>query len=169
MRIYKLGAIALIPFFLAACPDADRDADPMVADDTLAADTPATDDTREHQVGDEETVTLGDLRDSGVTGNARFTVMSQNETEVMLEVEDGPANASMQAHIHRGTCDNPGEAVHDLEAVSTDADGRGVSTTTVNVRLANIMDGNHIIAAHAEDGQPVTCADIPEHNGMMGW
>jgi len=165
MRIYKLSVIAVLPFFLAACPDADRDRDPMV-NDTVAVDTPAT---AEHQVGDEETVTLGDLRDSGVTGNARFTVMSQNETEVMLEVADGPPNSSMQAHIHRGTCDNPGQAVHDLEAVSTDAEGRGVSTTTVNARLASIMDGNHIIAAHDEAGQPVTCADIPDHDGVMGW
>jgi hypothetical protein len=168
MRIHQLSAIAVLPFFLLACDTDDRD-DTTFANDTLVTDTAADTDTREHQVGDEETVTLGDLHDSGVTGNARFTVMSQNETEVMLEVEDGPANGSMQAHIHRGTCDNPGEAVHDLEAVSTDAEGRGVSTTTVNVRLANIMDGNHVIAAHDAAGQPVTCADIPEHNGMMGW
>jgi hypothetical protein len=139
MKIYKLAALAVAPLFLAGCPGPEDDR--MIEDDRVAEE-------RVHQVGDTETLNLGEINDSGVTGDVRFTVLTEMETDVVVEVEDAQPNATYQAAIHRGTCDAVREQIHPLEAVQTNAEGDGAASTTLNVRLAQVMDGNHVVALH---------------------
>jgi hypothetical protein len=139
MKIYKLAAIAVAPLFLAGCPGPEDD--PMLDDDR-------TTEERVHQVGDTETLGLGEVDDSNVTGDVRFTVLSEQETDVVVEVNDAMPNATYQAAIHRGTCDAPGQQVHALETIQTNAEGDGAGSTTLNIRLAQVMDGNHVVALH---------------------
>ena len=69
--------------------------------------------------------------------------------------------------MHTGTCDSPGEVVVPLESVSVDATGAGTSTSTVQVPLATVMNGQHIVAVHeagGNPGNPIACAAIPQHS-----
>jgi hypothetical protein len=180
MRIYKLAAIALVPMFMLGCETAD-DADTTFEDD------PAVAEERAHEVGDTETLELGEIEDSGVSGDVRFTVIGMNETEVLVEVEGAEANTSYQAAIHQGTCDNVGQQRHDLGTVQINAEGNGATTMTLNVRLADVMDGSHVVALYGAadadadvdtqdpdamtagpQGLPVACGAISEY-GAMGW
>jgi hypothetical protein len=181
MRIYKLAALAVTPLFLLGCP-APEDRDPLVDDDRAAEE-------RVHQIGDTETLNLGEVDDSGVGGDVRFTVLTQNETDVVIEVQDAQPNASYQAAVHQGTCDNVGPQRHALETIQTNEQGDGAASTTLNVQLATVMDGNHVVALHgpradradtdmdvtddedeavARTDRPVACGEIGEA-GRLGW
>lgn len=182
MKMYKLGVLAVVPFFLLGCERPE--------DDTTLMDEDRVTEERAHQVGDTETVNLTDIEDSGVTGDARFTVITQNETEVLVELEDAAPNTTYQVAIHQGTCDNVGQERHQLETVQTNEEGNGASSTTLGVQLANVMDGNHVVAVHGErdtdatvdeteteadeataqiGALPVACGDISEHGTGLGW
>lgn len=184
MRIYKLTALAMAPLFLAGCPGPEED--PMIEDDRVAEE-------RVHQVGDTETLNLGELHDSGVTGDVRFTVLTERETDVVVEVEDAQPNASYQAAIHQGTCDAIGQQRFPLETIQTNEQGDGAGSTTLNVRLAQVMDGSHVVALHgpaalddrtdvdvtddddleeiaaARADTPVACGEIGEVGTGLGW
>ncbi len=140
--IRKLSTLAVIPFFLAACEPREDDA--AVFDDTEVAEE------RAHEVGDTETLNLSDVDDSGVSGDVRFTVISQNETEALVEVHDARPNTTYQVAIHQGRCDAVGQQRHELESIQTNEQGNGASSTTLNVRLVNVMDGYHVVALHGE-------------------
>jgi hypothetical protein len=131
----KLSMLVLVPF-LAACPGPE--------DEPWAE--PAEE--RVHEVGDTETVNISEVEDSGVRGDVRFTVLAENETDVLVEVRDAQPNASYQVAVHQGTCDNVGAQRHSLDTIQTNEQGDGAATTTLNVRLANVMDGNHVVALH---------------------
>jgi hypothetical protein len=190
MKMYKLGALAVLPFFLLGCESPE--------DDTTLMDEDRTTEERAHQIGDTETVNLGDVEDSGVTGDARFTVITQNETEVLVELEDAAPNATYQVAIHQGTCDMVGQERHALQTIQTNEQGNGASSTTLSVQLANVMDGNHVVAVHGQreadatmdrtdteletdveaeadetvaqaGALPVACGDISEHGTGLGW
>jgi hypothetical protein len=185
MKIYKLAAIAVAPLLFLGCETDDRE--PMVEDDGVAEE-------RTHQIGDTETLGLGDVNDSGVTGDVRFTVLTDNETDVVIEVHDGQPNATYQAAIYHGSCDAVGQQSHALDAVQTNAEGEGATSTTLNVRLANVMDGNHVVALYGpaspdadrdaddtmrtdEDADvttatadlPVACGEISRAGTGLGW
>jgi hypothetical protein len=139
MKIYKLGVFAVLPMFLLGCDPQDE---PAFTDDDRATEE------RTHEVGDTETVGLSEIEDSGVTGDARFTVLSQNETDVIVEIEDAAPNATYRVAIHRGTCDNVGAQAHQLDSLETNAEGDGALSTSLNVMLANVTDGNHVVAVY---------------------
>lgn len=150
--IRKLSTLAVIPLFLAACEPAE--------DEPVFEDDPAVAEERAHDVGDTETLNLSEVDDSGVAGDVRFTVLSENQTEVMVEVQDAQPNTSYHASIHQGTCDTVGQERHDLGAVETNEAGDGVSTTTLNTRLVNVMDGNHVVALHGARAERDTDTDM---------
>jgi hypothetical protein len=139
MKIYKLGALAVLPLFLLGCDPQDE---PAFTDDDRATEE------RTHEIGDTETVGLSQVENSGVSGDARFTVLSMNETDVIVEIEDAVPNATYRVAIHRGTCDNVGAQAHQLDSVETNAQGDGALSTALNVRLANLTDGNHVVAVY---------------------
>ncbi len=172
MRIYKLAAVAVAPLFLLGCPAPEEepwDEDPVAEE-------------RVHQIGDTETLNLSEMHDSGVTGDVRFTVLTDWETDVVLEVDDARPNASYQAAIHMGTCDELGEERYSLNTVQTDQQGHGAASVTLDVRLADVMDGNHVVALFgpaadddymeddpdAEDDEQVMDRDAPVACGEIG-
>jgi len=188
--IRKLSTLAVIPFFLAACEPRE--------DDAAVFDDPEVAEERAHEVGDTETLNLSDVDNSGVSGDVRFTVISQNETQALVEVNDARPNTTYQVAIHQGQCDMVGQQRHELETIQTNAQGDGASTTTLNTRLVNLMDGHHVVALHGERAdidrtdrpmdpttdtdpdrddmatqtgvdRPVACGEISEHGTGLGW
>ncbi|HEX2171358.1 MAG TPA: hypothetical protein VHL09_02790 [Dehalococcoidia bacterium] len=104
------------------------------------------------------TMTLVALNDSGQDGQATLTPQG-NQTRVGLELRDSPAGPQ-PAHIHEGTCGDLNETPrYPLENV-----GNGRSETTVNVPVANLMNGNFAINVHRSPQDIptyVSCGNIP--------
>jgi len=162
MKIIKLGAVAGLALALAACPDDTRDpvTDPAIAPPT---ETPAT------APAAAERANLEPQAGSMVTGEVHVTPR-QNETHVVVMVQNAPANESLGARVHSGTCESPGPEIARLSAISTDNMGMGQSETSVGHAPHLIMDGNHIVAVHRpgadpERDIPLTCATLPQ-SGM---
>lgn len=139
MKIYKLGVFAVLPLFLLGC---DPQEEPAFTDDDRATEE------RTHQVGDTETVGLSEIEDSGVSGDARFTVLSDTQTDVIVEIEDAMPNATYRVAIHQGTCDNVGMQAHQLDSIETNEQGNGALSTALTVQLASVTDGNHVVAVY---------------------
>jgi hypothetical protein len=166
MRILKMGAVAGIALTLAACPDTTRD--------TVTMDDPAVAPTAEAPAAPPaaaETANLEPLAGSGVTGQVQVTPRD-NDTHIVLMLQNAPPSESIGSRVHSGTCENPGPEIARLDAVSTDDMGTGRSETNVGHAPHLIMDGNHIVAVHRpgadpERDLPIACATIPDH-GMAG-
>lgn len=112
-------------------------------------------------------VPLRSLNNSGVTGEAELDSEGrQNErTEVDVELVGTPGS-TFRGHIARGTCEDAANAqvVHRLEPVTIDDDGDGDRETRLDVPLASLRDGQHVIVIFPDDGnarQPVGCGAIP--------
>ena len=101
-------------------------------------------------------VTLDELNDSGMSGEAELTE-TEDGTQVSLMVEG--ATGGHPVHIHFGTCDNLGE----IAAPLTDIDATGMSETTVDLTLDELTSGEYAINAHesaANITNYVACGDI---------
>jgi hypothetical protein len=101
-------------------------------------------------------VTLDELNDSGISGEAELTETDEG-TQVSLMVEG--ASGGHPVHIHFGTCDNLGEVAAPL----TDIDANGISESTVDLTLDELTSEEYAINAHesAENiGTYVACGDI---------
>jgi hypothetical protein len=112
------------------------------------------------------TVQLQSENNSGFTGTA-VLAPSGTQTKVTLTlVPPAGATASGQshvAHIHTGTCDSPGPVVAPLGVVSATGQTFPPLSKTVAIPAATLMDGQHIVAAHAtedETSATVACAAI---------
>lgn len=160
----KSGLIlfAFAPFILVACGGGDTE---EMADDTAeeiatpAAEAPVTTDAAASTM-----VQITSLNESGASGEVEVRAVGEGtELRVVLR---GAGEGVHQGHIHSGTCDAPGGAVAPLDAITADANGTGETTTTVEVPMMTVMNGNHIVVYHAaggEPGAPIACAAIPAH------
>jgi hypothetical protein len=161
-RLHMLGPLALV-VFLTGCPG-DRAADqqvgtgqefPATTVDPAPAPAPAT-----HAM---QMVQIEEMHNSGVSGEAHL--MPRNgRTDVQLTVNNIPANMNIEARIHRGTCEAPGEAVANLSNVSADAARRGTSETDVGHPITMLGDGQHVLVllpTGADAGQaPLACGSL---------
>jgi hypothetical protein len=123
MRIANLFTLALVPAVMLACRP----------DDT--ADEPWAEPAAEEEQRVEPDVhefNLSEVAGSGVSGEARVTAVGAQH-EVMVRMEDAAPNTSYQGGIYRGTCDQPGERVAQLQAIETNAMGAGQATSTVTM------------------------------------
>lgn len=162
MKISRLWTLAGLPLLLVACAPAEDDTvdlDETVLTDTMVAPEAAPMET--DMAGMEDVVDLMAVNNSGATGEATFTAMGE-ETQVVLQVADAPADATLPAHIHAASCETGGGVEYPLEEVTTDADGMGTSTSTVAAPIATVMNGEHYIQAHDPEGTPISCGDIPQ-------
>lgn len=110
-------------------------------------------------------IAMNPVGSSGVTGTLSLRDAGSNQTAVTLSVA-GAQPGTMQAHIHQGTCAQPGQVVAPLEPVTVAQGGGGSSLSTVPVPLQQVMNGQHIVAAHevgGSPGAPVVCAEITSH------
>lgn len=131
--------------------EAEESGDNADVDDADAAD------------GDEVSIEMVELNDSGVSGSAVLS-NDDGQTRVVLNLEG--ATGDHPAHIHEGTCDtldpNPAYPL-------TDVDEDGASDTTVDIGLSTLTgDDSYAVNIHrsTEDiGTYVTCGDIVARAG----
>ena len=136
----------------------------MTADTAMGAPAPMTTDTGmagAQAMG--SAVTMNAVGTSGVTGQAQIMEHGQGQTMVTVNLT-AQGNSTHSGHIHTGTCDAPGAVVVPLQDVTL-ANGTGSASSTIDVPLATVMNGQHIVAYHqgqgAEAGAPVVCGAIP--------
>lgn len=112
------------------------------------------------------TVQLQSENNSGITGSAVLTPSGSDTRVTLTLVPPAGATAGGQAHvahIHTGTCASPGPIVAPLGTVSATGQTFAPLTKTVSIASATLMDGQHIVAAHAtedESSATVACAAI---------
>ena len=169
MRASRLWVLSAMAAALAACggdaDDAGAAADSTgavsSADSGTAMPIPAPMDSAGAQAV-AGSVTMNAVGNSGITGQADLMAHGVNATMVTVTLS-GPDGAH-SGHIHKGTCDAPGEVVVPLQDV-TIASGRGTATSTVSLPTDMVMSGEHIVAYHAgtgaNTGAPVVCGQIP--------
>lgn len=108
-----------------------------------------------------QTLAFTALNNSGFTGNATLTDMGDH-TRIALTL-NSPANtnasADHNAAVHTGTCTAPGAKVKGL----SDVEGNGnASNSDVDMRLAELTDGQHIIVVNENPGdRAIACVAIP--------
>ncbi|HEX8394077.1 MAG TPA: hypothetical protein VF665_17170 [Longimicrobium sp.] len=109
------------------------------------------------------TIAMAAVGGSGVTGQMQAMAHGGNETMISVTLM-APGTTTHSGHIHEGTCDAPGKVVAPLQDVTL-ANGQGMSSSTVQIPVATVMNGQHIVAYHeksgAEPGKPVVCGAIP--------
>ena len=110
--------------------------------------------------GDTVTVTMGPGRDASQTGTATLTDMG-SQTQVVLNIQPGPAGIEQPVHIHAGSCPGVGAVAFPLTNVVN-----GTSTTVVDATLDSLRTGGYSINAHQDGTQAglgvyVSCGAIP--------
>ena len=118
----------------------------------------------------EASVTFKERNDSGLTGTA--TLKAKGSSTVVSILVDG-AVGDHPTHIHQGTCadldPNPQYPLNNVELRTTDL--TGLSDTTVDVPLSELLDTDHIILIHKslkEIGTYYACGDIVAGPGKHG-
>lgn len=177
MRSTRFWALAALPFALAACGGGDdaavegeAETTTVTADTTMAAPAPmGTDSAMTGAMPMGNAVTMNSVGTSGVTGQATF--MEQGAQTMVMVNLTAQGNTTHSGHIHTGTCETLGAVVVPLQDVTL-ASGTGSSSSTIDVPLATVMNGQHVVAYHtgsgAEAGAPVVCGQIPAQTGSTG-
>ena len=108
-----------------------------------------------------QTLVFTPVNNSGFTGNVTLTDMGDH-TRVAVTL-NSPANTNSSADhnvaIHTGTCAAPGAKIKGL----SDVEGNGTaSNTEVDMRLAELTDGQHIVVVNENPGdRAIVCVAIP--------
>jgi hypothetical protein len=159
----RIGLLAVAVAFLSACPG-EQQAPPAFEE---PAAPPVTEPIQPPApvAPAAGTAQLEAVGASGVSGQVAAAPRN-GRTEVTLTLMGAPANQSVGGRILSGTCESPGVEIARLDAVSTDAMGRGQSTTDVGHAPNLILDGNHVAAIYApgsepERDMPIACATLP--------
>lgn len=160
MKTLKYGLVAAVVVGLTACPEDRADWDPTTDPAAEPAVTPEAPPPAAAQEA-----TLEDLAGLGITGQVMATAR-QNETEIVLTLQNAPADESLGGRIQSGTCESPGPVLARLDAIRTDEAGRAQSRSTVGHAPHLILDGNHIATVYAsgtepEADMPIACATLP--------
>lgn len=167
-RLMLGGLLAVgLPVLLVACGDDDDDNLGDNVDDAstsvLGQATDVAGDVDDDANGDDDVATfdLNEQNDSGFDGEVALTA-DGNSTRVDVTLTgDGVDDEARPMHIHDGSCDDLStDVAYPLDPVE---DGR--STTTVDVSLAYLKDGDYAINVHrseAEMDDYVACGDIPD-------
>ena len=108
-----------------------------------------------------QTLVFTPVNNSGFTGNVTLTDMGDH-TRIAVTL-NSPANtnasADHNAAIHTGTCAAPGAKIKGL----SDVEGNGTaSNTELDMRLAELTDGQHIVVVNENPGdRAIVCVAIP--------
>ena len=103
---------------------------------------------------------------SGQTGMATLTE-SGEQTRVDVSLNPG-AMMGTEAGVYTGSCDAMGELAHGLGMMS---DGMmmmemmEMSGSMVDMDIATLQDGNHVIAVKTSGGMATVCGQIPDADG----
>jgi hypothetical protein len=100
------------------------------------------------------------MAESGITGLGRL--VEEGESSLLtIQLEGLPGAGEYAAHVHNGTCGDPGDVVMRLMPVRGDADGTGTSATTFGT--ADLPETQVAVQVHGADGAGIACADIHRH------
>lgn len=169
MKATRLAALAVLLYPLAACRGGEKRNEMAV--DTMgavppAATTPAPPLPVDTAMGGAQAlggaVTMNAVGNSGITGQVHFSEQSPTQTMVRATLM-GQGSATDGGAIHQGSCEAPGTSVAPLQDVTL-ANGTGTSSSTIDVPLATVMNGQHIVVFHegpGTAGPPVACGSIP--------
>lgn len=151
---------ALLP--LVACGGAD-DAETEPTDEPMMeepAEAPA-----EAGMMEPITVMMSAKGESGITGEA--TAMHHADSvAVEVAISGASADGEYPAHVHAGTCDEPGSVLAPLNSLQVTG-GSGSSTTEL-VSSEVPRDQGAVIQVHLPDGTPAACGDMMGHGEMEG-
>ena len=107
------------------------------------------------------TVTMAAQNNSGQTGTTTLTQGSDGRTTVAITLAvagPGGAEVAQPAHIHSGSCPNPGAVVYPLTNVVN-----GKSTTVITASLASLLAAPMAVNVHksaAESSVYTSCGNI---------
>jgi hypothetical protein len=103
------------------------------------------------------TVTLEEMNDSGKSGTAELHPGAAS-TDLTIALEP-PQGDNETIHIHKGTCDSPGEVAHDIGFTTA---GLGQGQAFVN--LPELTTGEFVVDIHSAKNpdQVIMCGAIPQ-------
>jgi hypothetical protein len=101
-------------------------------------------------------VTLDEMNDSGKSGIAELHAGAAS-VDVTIEIDGKSDNEPI--HVHKGTCDSPGEEiVHDVGFTTAD-----LGTGQIFVTLPEVATGEYLMDIHKANGEDVVmCGVIPK-------
>ncbi len=107
-----------------------------------------------------KTVTLQEQNDLGQTGTAVLTELDDSRVQVVLNMTGGNLTQPQPAHIHVGSCPNPGAVQYPLTNVVN-----GKSETTLSMSMEDIMNSSDKLAINvhksaAEASVYTACGDL---------
>lgn len=123
--------------------------------------------------GNSLTIAMVQQNNSGQDGFATLTEKG-DKVEVRVTIARSSVEGSQTSHVHEGRCDNVGritagvgQMTGQLEISNKNGEASfdaGTITfgTTLNVKLSEIRDGNHVINVHdaRENSLYVSCGEI---------
>jgi hypothetical protein len=103
------------------------------------------------------TVTLEEMNGSGKTGTAELHPGAAS-TEITIALEP-PQGDNESIHIHKGTCDSPGEVAHDIGFTTA-----GLGQGQAFVSLPELATGEYVLDIHSarSPDELIMCGAIPE-------
>jgi hypothetical protein len=107
---------------------------------------------------DTVTIDMQEVDDSGQSGSADITSDGE-QVVVSIEIEPGPDGEPQPVHIHEGDCRDLGDVAFPLEDVVN-----GVSESTADVSLGDLLAGEYAINVHQSEDQMdvyVACGTLP--------
>lgn len=117
----------------------------------------------------EQTIAAGaiyEVNNSGVEGSVTFRGIGE-ATEVLYNVRGfTEPTGTVVGAIVRGSCEQPGAAVAQLDPVPIGTGGIAAATDTVPLPPGAVLDGQHALVVKGENAGPATpplaCAALPE-------
>ena len=99
-------------------------------------------------VDDRASLPLSGLDDNGVTGIVSLTKLSDEQTDIIIQLSGDAIVGGHIAHLHLGTCDDlADEGTIDLANV----DSTGLSETTVDVPFTDLIEGGYAVNVHQSE------------------
>jgi hypothetical protein len=102
-------------------------------------------------------VTLEEMNSSGKSGTAELQAGAAS-TDLTIALEPAQGN-NEPVHIHKGTCDSPGEVAHDLGFTTA-----GLFQGSAFVLLPELTTGEYVLAVKSAQNpdEVIMCGAIPE-------
>ena len=150
-RLALLGLAAV----LAGCGGGDREAGTEPQDPSAQQPAPP------HVSPDGPiTVALEDTAGLGLAGEVTLASAGAGRTDVAVAL-DGAGGAAFSASIRDGSCEEPGDVVHDLGVVE-----EGSSSLAADAPLQGLLSQDRVVALTAAEGDGlVACAALPRRAG----
>ncbi len=113
--------------------------------------------------GSQYSASVSPKNDSGMQGHVMVSSSSDALT-VKLEVLGLGGDTEYPAHLHRGTCEEGGEVVAELNSPTVASVGLGSSLTALSPDAME-ADQSYFVQLHLPDGTPAACADVEKPTG----